>query len=441
MLLALAAFTPPLRLKGLALLAASLSAFGSFASAATQDELEARVQALAEQLQLVQTELAALKQQETESAPAGAVAATPTPNPLVAPGASADRRSGPTFFGYGELNYTRPRDDSAATTADAGRFVVGASYQFDERMRFVSEVELEHAISSADDAGEVELEQAYIEREFNSGIRGKAGLILIPSGMLNEFHEPTRYYGVFRNFIETTIIPTTWREGGVAAQGDTAMGLRWDVGVTTGFDLGKWDTSAESEGQESPLGSIHQELSLAHARDLSGFAALNFTGIPGVNVGASIFTGGATHDQPGLPSADITLWEGHARWTPARWDLAALYARGHISGTSQINATFAGDPVLIPKSFFGWYAQSAYRVLDNGTWSLAPFVRYERFNTASEYADIGLGLTPAALSDRKAWTGGLNLLFAPGVVIKADYVDFQDEAGADRFDLGLGYQF
>lgn len=413
-----------------ALLAAILSIV-PHANAATQEELEARVQLLAEQLQVVQAELAALKQQHESAVPAPAVAA-----------ATPDTSSrGPTWFGYGELNYTRPRDGAAAATADVARSVIGAGYRFDERTRFTSELEIEHGVSAADDPGEVEVEQAYIEREITGGISGKAGLFLIPSGLLNETHEPTRYYGVFRNFVETAIVPTTWREGGIAVQGNTAGGLRWDVGVSTGFDLTKWDASLEGEGQKSPLGSIHQELALAHAHDLSGFAAVNYTGQLGLRLGASLFTGGASQGQPGLPNADVTLWEGHTRWTPARWDFSALYARGSISGTRRINITLIGNPVLIPKEFFGWYVQTAYRAMDDGSASLAPFVRYERFNTASDYADIGLGLTPAALSDRKVWTGGLNWTFAPGVVVKADYVDFQDNSAGDRFDLGVGYQF
>jgi phosphate-selective porin len=154
-----------------------------------------------------------------------------------------------------------------------------------------------------------------------------------------------------------------------------------------------------------------------------------------------VFTGGASQGQPGLPSSSVTLWEGHTRWAPGAWDLAALYARGHIGGTREINTALIGNPTLIPESFFGWYLQAAYRLMDTGSSSLAPFVRYERFNTASAFVDIATGLTPAALPDRKVWTAGLNWMIAPGVVIKADYQDFQSTSRGDRFDLGLGYQF
>lgn len=408
------------------------------AHAATQEELESKVQALSVQLQEVQRELAELKQQPTQvAANAAAASAQPQATALTA----ADQTREPTWFGYGELNYTRPQGDSANATADLGRFVIGLEYAFDDRTRLMSEVEVEHAVSSADDPGEVEIEQAYLEREFANGIFGRAGLFLIPSGLLNESHEPTRYYGVFRNFVETAIIPTTWREGGIAVQGRTDSGLRWDLGITTGFDLSKWDSSAEGEGQESPLGSIHQELALARAADASAFGALNYSGVAGLLVGGSVFTGGAGQAQPGFAHSKVTLWETHARWSPAAFQVSGLYAHGRISNTARINTTLIGNPMLIPAEFFGWYLETAYRAVERDTWTLAPFVRYERFNTGSSFADIGQGFTPAALQDQKVWTGGLNLSLSDGVVFKADYVNFRNDNGDDRVDLGIGYEF
>jgi hypothetical protein len=421
-------------LKAIAIL--SVFATPTVACAVTTDELEARVRQLAEQLETVKAELAELKSQRAASAPTLTPASTPTSAMAAAPESSPQ----PTFFGYGELSYSRPRENTSATTADVGRFVIGLGFRFDEYTRLVSELEVGHAVSSSSDPGEVEIEQAYIERDLSHGIFAKAGLFLIPSGMLNESHEPTRYYGVFRNFVETAIIPTTWREGGVAIQGNTTNGIRWDFGVTTGFDLSKWDATS-SEGQESPLGSIHQELALAHAKELSAFGAVNYTGVPGLRLGASVFGGGAGQGQPGFDGARVLLWEGHVNWTPGDFDLSALYAHGHISGTQAINTTLAGNPTLIPEDFFGWYLQGAYRVWQRDSLSLAPFIRYERFNTASSYADLAPGLTPAPLEDREVWTAGVNFLIARGVVLKADFLDFRDTSNADRFDLGIGFQF
>ena len=341
--------------------------------------------------------------------------------------------------GYGEINYNRP-SDPADQVVDLRRFVFGLHYRFSERTRLVSEVEIEHAVSSADDVGEVALEQAYVEHQFSSTWAGRAGLVLLPVGMLNESHEPTTYYGVERNFVETAIIPTTWREGAIQVVGTFESGLTLSAGVSTGFDINKWD-AASSEGRESPLGSIHQELSEARAHDGAVFAALNWRGVPGLLLGGSAFVGGAAQGQAGTPPTTTALWDVHARWTPWRLDLSALYARGSISNTAALNAPLVGNPTLVPATFFGWYVQAACRAWSEGDLALAPFVRYERFNTGASYADLGPGVTPAPLETEGVLTAGVNFWVTPGVVLKADYQKFAVATAQDRIDLGLGWSF
>jgi len=417
-------------------LAIACGAMTCTAQAATQQELEAQLQAVAQQLEVLKTEMAKLKSQQAEQQLQTQQGQQTQATQLAQP----SNTKSPSLFGYGELNYSNPRDNTANASADVARFVIGLGYQFDEKTHLNSELEIEHAVSSSDDPGEVEVEQAYIDHEIRDGVFLKAGLFLIPSGLLNENHEPTRYYGVFRNLVETSIIPTTWREGGIAIQGNTGSGLRWDAGLTTGFDLSKWNFSSEGEGRESPLGSIHQELALARAKDASVFAAVNYTGINNLKLGASLFTGGASQGQLNI-SSHVTLWETHGRWTPGAFDVAALYARGHISNTAAINTIMVGNPTLMPESFFGWYVQGAYRLWHKDHYSFSPFVRYERLNTASSFAGIQADLTPTVLSDQQAWTVGLNLNIADGVVLKADYLSLKNSDNSDRFDLGLGYQF
>ena len=281
-----------------------------------------------------------------------------------------------------------------------------------------------------------------MERKLTDHFGARAGLMLIPLGFLNESHEPTAYYGVFRNFVETAIIPTTWREGGLAVYGNTDAGISWNVGVTTGFDLSKWDPTSD-EGRESPLGSIHQELQLARARNLSFYAAANYQGVPGLTVGGGVFTGKAGQGATNFaaPNARVTLWEGHARWQTGPFDLQALYARGTITGTEALNLTFVGDPTPVPKAFWGAHVQGAWHAWSKGDYALTPFARYERFNTAASYAPVpeGLGVPPSPTE--AVWTIGANFNLGPNVVFKTDYQKFKVDSSRDRFDLGMGYLF
>ena len=416
-------------------------------------EMRAQMKTLAEQSKATPAAPTA-----SAGAPASAVAATAPPAPAAPTATSADLTArvekleqttakalqfgDTTLFSYGEASFARPNHDVSSTQADLVRAVIGFNHSFDERTRVAGEFEWEHAVTSADDKGETEVEQLYVERQFTDRFGARAGLMLIPLGFLNESHEPTAYYGVFRNFVETAIIPTTWREGGFALYGNAGNGFNWNVGVTTGFDLSKWDPTS-NEGRESPLGSIHQELSLARARDLSFYAAANYQGILGLTAGGGMFTGkaGQGADNFAAPNARVTLFEGHVRWQNGPFDVQALYARGNITDTEALNLTFVGDPTPVPKSFWGAYIQGAWHAWSYRDYSLTPFTRYEWVNTAASYAPMPPGFGIPASPTEQIWTIGANFNIGPNVVLKADFQKFKVDTAQDRVDLGLGYSF
>jgi hypothetical protein len=415
--------------------------FQGSAHAQTNEELSAEVKALRAELSELRGELQKMKQAPAD---ASAVAPAQTSAPVLpgAPQSSGDGGQRLSLFGYGEMGYSRPRSDPSGSSATLTRGVLGWAHAFNERTRFAAELEIENAVASSSDKGEVALEQFYVERDLSNAVSAKAGLFLMPVGILNETHEPTQYDGVNRNFIETAIIPSTWRELGIGFRGTTDIGLRWDAGLTTSFDLTKWDP-ASSDGRESPLGAIHQEGQLAKARDPGLYGALNYNGIPGFNIGASIFNGGVGQKQPGFasPDASVTLGEAHMRWQPGKWDFSALVAAGRFANVDSLNATFAGQLAPVPSRFGGWYVQSAYRLWSRGDYAITPFVRYERYNTASAYAGLAQGLAPAIQPDTRVWTLGASFFLTPQVVFKADYQRFLNDSSLDRFNLGLGLNF
>ena len=421
------------------------------------NDTDARIEALTQQLEALRAEVETLRaeqrrQASSTSAPPAAAPSAPIAAAEVAvastSGDAASRydASPISFTGYGEAIYTQPTEGPGDAIADLQRVVFGVGYRFNENTRLEVEAEYEHAVTSADDSGEVAIEQAYIAHQVTDTMQVQAGLFLVPMGIINEVHEPPLFFGVFRPFTETAIIPSTWREGGVSLSGTNEFGLNWNVGVTTGFNLANWDPTS-LDGQESPLGSIHQEMSFAVANDLSGYVSLKYVGTPGLTLGAAVFSGGAGQDQKNFPADDsqATIWSTYAKWSPGRWDLTALYAEGYISDTAALNLTFVGNPSLVPKRFWGGYGQVAYRGWSFGEWRLEPFARYEMFNTAADYANIGQGLTPKARPTEDVTTLGASLFLTPNVVFKLDYQFFGESdfalGYADRLNLGVGYMY
>jgi hypothetical protein len=372
-----------------------------------------------------------------------------TPPTVSASPLAADLR----LWGYGEMYYSDPTRDGRKAQADLARAVFGLGYSFDERTEFNSEYEVEHAVASASDVGEFEVEQFYVDRAFSEAVSARAGLFLMPFGLLNEHHEPTRFYGVQRNFVETLIIPSTWREGGFNLHGDTTSGFGWNLGLTTGFDLSKWNFAPAfppyttalglSGSAAAPLQATHQELALANAHHLSQYAALSYYGIPAVLFGGAISSG----ESPAPGDPRVTLWEAHMRWTPAKFDLSALYARGSISNAGPLNAAHPNSPNPLPSSFYGYFLQGAYRLWEQGDYRVTPFVRRERYDLGASYAGTSGPVIPAGLvpswprSEDRVWTAGANLYVGAHLVLKGDYQWFQLNQGFRRFDLGLGVSF
>jgi len=462
--------------------AAVLAAAGSPALAATTganpvvvQQLERKIDDMATQLQALQAELKALKEQnvtlasqqqtqakqqaEQTAQVAQIQASQDSIQQVVAKPSPLDNLS---IFGYGEIAYSRPSRNTNDTRADIGRAVFGFGYRFDEKTRFASEFEVEHAIASSSDSGEFEVEQFYVDHMFTPKVGMTAGLFLMPVGLINEHHEPTAYYGVYRNFIETLIIPSTWREGGFALHGNTDFGLDWNVGLTTGMDLSKWNFTTETPLYNSalelqtnsvaPFQATHQEMSLANAKNASQYVSLNYRGVPGLLLGGSVFTGN-TVPAAGASNQRATHWETHARWTPGKWDLSALYAQGSISNTAQVNAQFPGTANPMPASFYGWYLQAAYNVWQHDKYRAVPFARFERYNMGAKYEGIapGFSATPSqpvtstgatfAKPYDTVWTTGLNFYLNPNVVFKMDYQWFRINKNFNRFNLGLGVYF
>ncbi len=326
--------------------------------------------------------------------------------------------------GYGELHYNNWEfpDGSKFRELDFHRFVLFFGYDFTDRIRFHSELEIEHAFveDNNDGSGEtapgaVELEQAYIEFDLTDNMETKGGLFLIPVGILNETHEPTTFYGVERNPIEKNIIPTTWWEGGAALTGRFgSTGLSYDLTVTSGLDGG------------TNIRGGRQKVAKATANDLAYTGRLKYTGVPGLELAGTV-----NYQSDMTQSADPTvndgvLLSGHIIYNISLFQIRALYASWDIDVTA--NAT-AEDQAKDKQD--GYYLE--------GSWKFVPaagvFARYNVWDNG------GLGDT-----EQTQTNVGINYWPHEQVVLKFD-LQRQDHGAAkaaneaDGYNLGIGYYF
>ena len=416
-------------------------AFVTQGAMAADASIEQKLEILPKELDELRAEMAKLKSQQAASQPAAGETAGASAPPTATPGTMTGLAAGSnTFGGYGELNYNNYRNGDQKDQIDFRRFVLFYGHKFNDRLRFYSELEVEHALVEGG-GGAVELEQAFLDYRINDAFNVKAGAFLIPIGILNETHEPPTFFGVERNEVESRIIPSTWREAGIGVHGEIVQGLRYDVGITSSLDAGKFGEP------EKGIREMRTELREAAAHDFAFYGALNYRGVPGLAAGTGLFTGntgqnGASDAALKNVSGRVLLWDVHAQYRLGGLELRGLYARGSLSNADQITAAAivrSGDSTQIaPETFWGYYAEAGYHFPLGDEMEVAPFARYERYNTQ---ASVPSGFSANPKNNERVTTFGVNFKLHPQVVFKADYQDFREDSTKDRFSLGVGYMF
>ena len=226
--------------------------------------------------------------------------------------------------GYMDFHFNK--HEFADGRLDFHRFVLLITHSFSDRIRFVSELELEHAlVEGLEEAGELELEQAYVDFLLSRRFNVRAGMMLVPVGIINERHEPPVYYGVERPFVDTVIIPTTWFEVGAGVHGEIGRGWRYRALCHVAAERarvlaprkafaagGRRDRTPISGGPASP-------------------DAWSTSASAGLTVGASFWTGRSGFEFRPRFDVPVTLGEADVRYSRDRLELRGQFAQVAIS--------------------------------------------------------------------------------------------------------------
>ena len=389
-----------------------LAIISATAHTSTDDITLAEVMAL---LKSQQAEIETLKKQLAKTnqkvdATAGAVETVASSTESYAKIASwADKTH---LGGYGELHYN-DKENGKSDEVDNHRFVLFLEHEFTDDVRLVSEVELEHSISGEGKAGEVEVEQAYIEWDYADNHSATFGQFLIPVGLLNETHEPDTFYGVERNPVEKNIIPATWWEAGVKIRGELAAALSYDLAIHSGLET---DISGSKAFE---IRNGRQKVSKASADAFAYTGRLKYTGFAGLELALAVQYQEDVTQGLGADEASALFWEGHFTYQIDDFSLRGLYASWDIDGDEA--ESFGRDEQS------GWYIEPSYRLSPK----LGVFARYSEW-------DLNEGNQSDTEIDQLDL--GLSFWLVENVVLKVDWAD-QSNGDGDSFNLGLGWSF
>lgn len=364
--------------------------------------------------------------------------------------------SGTTVGGYAQIQAgwlgvgPDPRYEG---TASVRRLVVFVSHDFDPQglpMQFYAELEWSNAKAGDGEPGAAEVEQALLDWELRPDwLTLRTGLVLVPMGIINQWHEPPVFHGVDRPSVDTALIPTTWRELGVGLVGRPGV-FRYELYAMTGLDPSGFDDAGIRGGRGS--GAVAQADNLAFAGRLEAEPAL------GLVLGASGYAsdagaGGDWFDAAGERldlSMPVIGAEADARWRDLGVEARAVGVMWWLPESDDLMEALRedGSPYFltgadpVPTRMLGGYVELAYDVLHplGSRHQLLPFARAEHYDTQAGVPE-GYEANP----ERRVSEYSFGLSYRPisQVVFKADMQLRDRQFGDDEqeFNVGVGVMY
>lgn len=350
---------------------------------------------------------------------------------------------GAAVGGYGEAVVNAPVGTGAGpATADLRRTILYFGFNFTDRIRFFSEIEFEHALTTSGKQGEVAVEQALLDFMIVRWLNLRAGMSLVPLSLINLYHEPSTFNGVERPDADLFIVPSTWKQLVAGLFG--ALGpVRYQLYVTPGLRAEEFraDVGIRTGVQDN----------LVRTRDWGLTGRVDYSPLLGLNLGLGGFFSHAGQGDPNLGNVPVAVAAFDVKFS--RWGLSlrgqASYI--HIGDSERLNyALSLARPQQGPvaRQLAGGYVELGYDLLRpfklHSGFQLIAFGRYERTDTQLDVPQTGLLLSRRPGNDRSVYTLGLTFRPIFEIAVKLDYQHRHTEVAGSQshqINAGIAYQF
>lgn len=357
-----------------------------------------------------------------------------------------------TIGGYGEVHYNQPLSGETRNNGmvDVHRIVMFFGYNFSDRTQFVTEVEFEYA-------KELWIEQAFVQHRLNRYVNFQAGLMLIPMGIINLYHEPVLFNGVERPIIDNKIAPSTWREIGIGFNGTyLPLAMKYQVMMVNGPQSFDGTNGLMNGARGIREGRLKGSKATVSAPNFAG--RVEYFGLSNLNIGLSGYVGPSTtklYDK--MPKNNVLLqaradssvvglamvgfdarYQTGGFQARTQWYYSALSNTDAYNEFTQKNGKFND----LGSSMYGYYVEAGYNVLhgvERTRMELIPFVRYQEYDT---HYTVASNISKNDAYKEQILTAGLNLKLNQGVILKTD-IDFSTTSlrKATTFNAGVGVMF
>ena len=359
----------------------------------------------------------------------------------LAPSAAATYRrasQGVSIAGYGEMlleNFAAENESGAGsapvTRLDFLRAILYAGYRFNDRFLFNSEIEVEHG-------NEIFVEFAYLDYLVNQHLTLRGGLLLLPLGLVNEFHEPNVFIGAKRPDTEQRILPSTWRENGAGVLG-SAGPVSYRAYVVNGLNASGFTSAGLRGGRQRGV--------QARAANMAFAGRVDVALMTGVFAGVGFYRGGSGQDAIVVNGERLdinnTVTELHGQAQFRGFDVRGLYARAWVDEAGALSrALNLAATAPVAEQMEGGYVQVGYNLLSQtrSAVGLTPYVRAEHIDTQDR---IPAGFVRDRSRDGMLTTVGVEIKPIPQIALKTEFQRIHNDAGTGRnqFNINLGYAF
>jgi hypothetical protein len=352
------------------------------------------------------------------------------------------------YSGYGEMLYEdfasktnigTPSGEGQQLGVIRGALFLG--YRFSERLLFNSEVRLDRDLTDSR-TGQVSVDSAYLDYLLNNSFNLRAGVILVPMGLTNEFHQPDELLGTHPPLPDTFTIPSIWHALGVGIVGHKWIG-DYRVYVMNGLNAGGFTVMGLRNGRE---------ISGSTLKNPSFVVRLDGHFFPHFILGISYYLGNSGVFDTQLPvdlKVHTTNKEAHAEFRNRKVLVRAQYAKALLKSTPKLNAILGTTGLNgIGDRIVGGYIEGGYDLFGgrkNGT-RLMPYMRVEVSNPQDGLppGSLALGLLKNLEVDHTVYTYGVEYRPKENLVIKTDYQFVHTEhhdIGVNQFNIVISYLF
>jgi hypothetical protein len=323
-------------------------------------------------------------------------------------------------------------------TFDQHRLVPFIYSDISDRVKFATEIEIEHGGTNTQDgvltaAGELKVEFATIDFLMTDWLNYRAGIVLSPLGKFNIVHDSPLQDLTDRPMVDTFIIPTTLSESGMGFFGTlhpTELSkIDYEIYAVNGFMSISGNTSVLTAAEATSVSEIQDFIKDSRGSKQTEnntnpaiVGRVAYSPFLGLELGASFHTGNiddSNENRMTIKAFDWTYQRGPFELV-GEYAHASIDRDGIFDNGSEKSDVMAGD-------MWGYYVEPRYHFMPEFLKTLAPtvFTEDSTFTAVLRWGQVDINQpTNVALEGdiiRTRLTPGLNWRYTEDTVFKAEY--------------------